>query len=399
MAIAKKTQTQELQVMGQMMAFWKLRETTRSLYLLNLQGVSGSITQNVAITLVVVSLNVDLDVSINSASGVWDDFITGANPLNDVDFRVTVGGTAAGTINYKLDCTNDGVWEREVNNTFVNPYEFLDACSYSTALPSQTFTARVMVQRDVANWDYDTVQITVTNQADFNISASKSIIYSPRTGVSESAGVSINPINGFNSSVTLSISSTGNNLPAGSNANFSINPISQGSISSLSFSVVAGTPVGIYSFNLKGISGSLTHEIPMTLEVVDLNVDLMAAINGGATGIWFAALIGDIPFNDIDFRATVSGTAQGTINFKLDCDGDGILEAGEPNLTGVSLDANNQYTIIDACDYASAGVFNPRVTIERSAAIPATDTVQITAQDPALPTLSCNLSANPKEMA
>ena len=47
----------------------------------------------------------------------------------------------------------------------------------------------------------------------------------------------INPINGFNSSVTLSISSTGNNLPAGSNANFSINPISQGSISSLSFSV------------------------------------------------------------------------------------------------------------------------------------------------------------------
>ena len=53
--------------------------------------------------------------------------------LLDVHLIATVYGTSQGTINYKFDCTNDGLWEFEVNNSSQNPYEAADLCDYLTA--------------------------------------------------------------------------------------------------------------------------------------------------------------------------------------------------------------------------------------------------------------------------
>jgi type II secretory pathway pseudopilin PulG len=118
-------------------------------YDLTIQGQNGGITKTTTVTLVVVDLSVSLTANPSS----------GTAPLNDVDLTATVSGSATGTINYKFDCTNDGIWELQVNNSTLNPYTAVDLCNYSTA---GTYTAKVRVERDVANPAEGTTTITVT---------------------------------------------------------------------------------------------------------------------------------------------------------------------------------------------------------------------------------------------
>lgn len=82
---------------------------------------------------------------------------SGVAPLNNVDLRANVGGTAAGSIRYRFDCTNDGTWEKDITTT-ADPYTAWNICHYSTA---GTYTARVRVDRQ-GQTATDTVMITVT---------------------------------------------------------------------------------------------------------------------------------------------------------------------------------------------------------------------------------------------
>ncbi len=68
----------------------------------------------------------------------------GIPPLNGVDLTAQVSGNMFGTINYKFDCTNDGTWESEINNTTANPYTALDLCDYPSL---GTYTAKVFVEK------------------------------------------------------------------------------------------------------------------------------------------------------------------------------------------------------------------------------------------------------------
>ena len=76
--------------------------------------------------------------------------------------------------------------------------------------------------------------------------------------------------------------------------------------------------------------------------------------------------------NDVDLKATVSGTAQGTINYKFDCENDGTWDYTFNNVW------DNPKTVIDACDYPNPGTYTAKVYVERDAANPATDTATIT---------------------
>jgi hypothetical protein len=74
---------------------------------------------------------------------------------------------------------------------------------------------------------------------------------------------------------------------------------------------------------------------------------------------------GHSPLYDVDLKATVSGTATGSITYKFDCTGDGTFEYEFYNTT------ENPKTVSDACDYFTGGTFNAKVYVERGLALPA----------------------------
>ncbi len=101
---------------------------------------------------------------------------SGTVPLNNVDLTATVGGTATGTINYKFDCNNDGVWDYVFDNINDNPKIVINACNYSSA---GTHVARARVERSTANSAqcYATINIdSVQNTPTCSIYASPSSI-------------------------------------------------------------------------------------------------------------------------------------------------------------------------------------------------------------------------------
>ncbi|MDP3093213.1 MAG: hypothetical protein Q8N16_00415 [bacterium] len=73
---------------------------------------------------------------------------TGNAPLNGVDLRATVTGTATGTINYKFDCTSDGTWDHTFYGISDNPKTVVDACNYQN---QGSYVAKVRVERGTAN--------------------------------------------------------------------------------------------------------------------------------------------------------------------------------------------------------------------------------------------------------
>ena len=81
--------------------------------------------------------------------------------LTNFDLVATVSGTMPGTINYKFDCTNDGTWELEVNNTSTNPYRAVDLCNYPSPA---TYIAKVLIERGTGNSQATTSINVVPNQ-------------------------------------------------------------------------------------------------------------------------------------------------------------------------------------------------------------------------------------------
>ena len=119
-------------------------------YTITCSGPGGSDSDSVAINIgSQPTLYVDLEAIPSS----------GEAPLNNVDLKANVWGTAGGTINYKFDCTNNGSWDREISGTSEDPYTVYDVCDYS--MPGY-YTAKVRAERDWAQPAEDTVTIYVS---------------------------------------------------------------------------------------------------------------------------------------------------------------------------------------------------------------------------------------------
>lgn len=206
---------------------------------------------------------------------------------------------------------------------------------------------------------------------DFSISASPTTIKAPQTGTSQTSTITITSLNGFNSAVTLSVSS---GLPAGATANFNPNPITpppDGTVTSdLTIDTLSASP-GSYALTIQGQNGAITKTTTVTLEVVDLSVSLTANPSSGTE-----------PLNNVDLTAIVSGSATGTINYKFDCTDDGVWDLEVNNST------LNPFTAVDLCNYSTAGTKTARVLVERDVANPAEDTTTITV-DLAPPLITC----------
>ncbi|MBI2632992.1 MAG: DUF2341 domain-containing protein [Parcubacteria group bacterium] len=62
--------------------------------------------------------------------------------------------------------------------------------------------------------------------------------------------------------------------------------------------------------------------------------------------------------NDVDLKATVSGSATGPITYQFDCTNDGINEHSMSTTT-------NPYSAIDICDYSTNGIYTAKVEVSR----------------------------------
>jgi uncharacterized repeat protein (TIGR01451 family) len=77
------------------------------------------------------------------------------------------------------------------------------------------------------------------------------------------------------------------------------------------------------------------------------------------------------PLIGVDLKATVSGTAQGTINYKFDCTPD------SPGVYIFNGATENPKTVVDACSYQNPGVYTAKVRVERGSAAPMEAATQI----------------------
>ncbi len=97
--------------------------------------------------------------TLNCLGVTWDvaldgDLLSGATPLN-VNLTANGAGTAEGNIDWKFDCTNDGIWEKEVTTT--NSTDTF-TCTYSVA---GNYIAKVSSIKGVITAE-DTIEITAS---------------------------------------------------------------------------------------------------------------------------------------------------------------------------------------------------------------------------------------------
>ncbi|HEV3037007.1 MAG TPA: carbohydrate-binding protein [Candidatus Angelobacter sp.] len=101
-----------------------------------------------------------------------------------------------------------------------------------------------------------------TGSPDFSLSATPAS-QSVTSGNSTSYTISVASLNGFNGTVSLSVTGA----PSGATANFSPSSINQSGSSTLNVSTVSSIPAGSFTLTVTGTSGSLSHAASLTLNL------------------------------------------------------------------------------------------------------------------------------------
>jgi len=189
----------------------------------------------------------------------------------------------------------------------------------------------------------------------------------------------------------VKVYSFGDNWNTSSPKNLPKSPIkfNQQDSGDLTFNITAPATPGTYKFWWRleqyyigtpwGPFGS-TIQMNITVIAPTLDVDLTVAQNdNGYKDSW----TGIAPLNDIDLKSVVSGTATGTIRYRVWCDqSKGVTHdhSGETSTTHKDL---------DLCDYPTPGTYIAKVVVNRGG-LQATNTATITVESP--PTVALHLS-------
>ncbi|HXZ40390.1 MAG TPA: VCBS repeat-containing protein [Terriglobales bacterium] len=112
-----------------------------------------------------------------------------------------------------------------------------------------------------------------TTQPDFKISAAALSPPIVTPGQSATSTVTVTPLNGFDSAVTLSCSG----LPSGAGCTFNPATVPKGSATStLTITISTATAVGTYAVTVTGTSGALVHSTAVSLVVQDFTISAAA---------------------------------------------------------------------------------------------------------------------------
>src|SRR5713226_1539383 len=213
-----------------------------------------------------------------------------------------------------------------------------------------------------------TITLTVNPAGDYTLSTSPSSL-SVVQGTNGASTITVTPLNGFNSSVSLSASG----LPSGVTASF--NPSSTAGTSSLTLSASSTAALGTYGVTVTGVSGSLSHSTTLSLTVnPPANFAVSASPNSVtiAQGTSGASTITVTPQNG--FNSSVSLSASGLPS--------GVTASFNPSST-----ASTSTLTLTANSTAATGTVTVTVT-GSSGSLTKTTTISLTVQSvPTLPSV------------
>jgi hypothetical protein len=133
----------------------------------------------------------------------------------------------------------------------------------ATTTPVGTYTITIQgTSGSLTHTTSVTLTVNSANPPNFSISASPAT-RSVNRGNSTTYTVTVTPSNGFNGSVSLSVSG----LPSRATASFSPGSITGSGSSTMTVSTKSRTPRGTFTLTIKGTSGSLSHTTTVSLTV------------------------------------------------------------------------------------------------------------------------------------
>ena len=188
---------------------------------------------------------------------------------NSTSYTVTI--TPAGGFSGQVSLSVSGLPSGASGTFSPNPATGTSTLAVSTATTTPTGTYSLTVMGSSGTISHSTAATLVVNGApDFSLSATTSSRSVGGSVTSTTYSLTITPLSGFNSPVTLSASGP----LIGALGTFSPNPATTSS--TLTVSIISQTPAGTYTFTLTGASGSLSHSTTVTL-VVNADFSLSAS--------------------------------------------------------------------------------------------------------------------------
>ncbi len=231
-------------------------------------------------------------------------------------YTVTVGNGANMTLDVQYRF-NNGAVQTTLGWPSLNASGQASICtSSSTAVGTYTYVAI----RNTLNTTWVTVSatITVTGPPDFSLSVSPS----SRTvdqGQSTSYTVSVSALNGFNSSVSLSVSG----MPAGASASFTANPVAAGGSTTLNVSTSTTASTGSFTLTVTGTGGGLTRSSSATL-VINPRQPTSFSFNvsqGYAGNDCYVITVGNGANMTVDLQYTLNGVSQPVASVTMNASG------------------------------------------------------------------------------
>ena len=190
-------------------------------------------------------------------------------PGNGTSYGITIAPTGGFTGQVTLSA--NGLPSGATGSFTPNPGTSSSTFSVSTNSTTAPGTYTVTVTGISGTLSHTTtLTLVVSGTPDFGLSASPSG-QTVVEGGSTNFSVTVAPVNGFSSQVTLSM--TG--LPAGAQGSFSPNPTTGSS--TLTITTLSSTPVGAYTLTISGTSGALTHSTTVILSVAMPDFSLSAS--------------------------------------------------------------------------------------------------------------------------
>jgi regulation of enolase protein 1 (concanavalin A-like superfamily)/uncharacterized membrane protein len=242
----------------------------------------------------------------------------------------------------------DGSTWAQINNTQSVPmaqtiYAGLAVTSESGSITTGTF-------------DNVSIESIASTTPDFYLGTVPSVTTIASGGSVGYPKVTVSPLNGFNGTVSLSVSG----LPTGATASFGPAAVTSAGVSLLTITTTSGTAAGTYSLTITGTSGSLTHTAPLNLTVSSTSTTLPSLWTNqdlGAGGVGTGSSYSSGTF-------TVAGTGC-CINFSTDSaqfayqplTGDGTIIARVASTTSFTGSAKVGVMLRETLDPGSTNAF------------------------------------------
>jgi len=190
----------------------------------------------------------------------------------------------------------------------------------SSATATGTYTFVAVRNALTTAWVSVSASVTVTAppRPDFSLSASPAS-RTVNQGQSTSWPVTVSGINGFTSSVSLSVSG----VPSGASASFSANPVSPGGSATLTVSTTSTASTGSFTLTVTGTGGGLTRSASVAL-VINPRQSTSLSFNvsqGYAGNDCYFITVGNGAGMMIDLQYTLNGVAQPVWSTTLDANG------------------------------------------------------------------------------